>query len=158
MERNGECRAISAPSSISPNLRYQVLGRLKHFSFTWCSFLFKKLKVFVNVFYMFWQKMPTKFRFLKELRAETSKDKTHCGQASSCTTSRGVTRLDGAAWQETSLAPPWSPLRSFGNKSTVFMKVLVTLLRPFGSPCSDSSSGILCPPYHPSLRPWPRAK
>jgi len=33
-------------------------GRLKHLRFTWCSYL-KKFKVFVNVSYMVWHKIPT---------------------------------------------------------------------------------------------------
>jgi len=39
--------------------------------------------------------------------------------------------------QEESLMPPCSNLRSFGNKCTVWNKVLVTLLELVSSPRSD---------------------
>ena len=57
---------------------------------------------------------------------------------------RGVTGLDGARAKKASLAPPCSNLRSFGSKSTVLKKVLVTFLEVFGA------RGIV----PPSLRPW----
>ena len=60
--------------------------------------------------------------------------------------------------QETSLAPPCSNLRSFGNKFTVLKNVHVTILELFGAPAmiqgppNDSASGELYP-LSPSLRP-----
>jgi len=47
--------------------------------------------------------------------------------------------------QETSLAPPWSNLRSFGSKCTVLKKVWVTLLGRIGAPRSDSAPGEFYP-------------
>jgi len=72
---------------------------------------------------------------------------------------QGRNELRWTLGQETSLAPPYSNLSSFGTKSTVLKKVLVTLLELFGAltvillPHSDSALGKLCPPWPPSLRP-----
>jgi len=40
-------------------------------------------------------------------------------------------------WQEASLEPPFTSLRSIGSKCTVFKKLLVTLLGLFGALCGD---------------------
>jgi len=50
-------------------------------------------------------------------------------------------------WQEISLTPPCSNLRSFGSKCSVLKKVLATLLGLFGT--RD-----IVLPFTPSLRPW----
>jgi len=46
--------------------------------------------------------------------------------------------------KETSLAPPFSNLRSFGSKCTVLKKVVMTLLLPL-APRSDSAPGEMFP-------------
>jgi len=63
---------------------------------------------------------------------------------------------DDVRWfpgQEASLVPPFSNLRSFGNKCTILTKVLVILLRLFGAPCSDSTPAELFPPFLPLFYP-----
>jgi len=54
--------------------------------------------------------------------------------------------------KETSLASPYSILRSFGSKCTVLKKVLLALLGLFGTPAVIRRSR-KCAPLHPLVTP-----
>jgi len=56
---------------------------------------------------------------------------------------RGVTRLDGTWGRNKFDAPMFEP-EVFRSKCTVLKKVVVTLLRLFGTPHSHSAIGELC--------------
>jgi len=61
---------------------------------------------------------------------------------------KGVPMLDDAQGQETSLAPPYSNLRSFRNKCAVLKKVLMALLGLFGASSDLAPRAFLPPPRY----------